>query len=85
MELKPQERPVKLFPVGVRYICEFCNEGEMKFDRSQPVGIPEPGMMPTMFPHVCEKCGKAMLLPKMYPYVDWVKKEEYDRIFNEND
>lgn len=81
MEFKPQERPIRLLPVGVKYTCEFCNDGEMKFDNSQLVGIPEQGVIPTLFPHLCSRCGKSMLLPKIYPYIDWVEKEEYEKIF----
>ena len=69
---EPKEHEVLfgITPVGVKYICEFCNEGEMKADASQ---VMHPAGQIPMFPHTCTKCGKSMQLPKVYPYVDWTE------------
>ena len=64
-------------PVGVRYICEFCHEGEMIMtDDNNDVRL---AVMtyPPQIKHRCDKCGKEKLLTKSYPYIEWVsvKKE----------
>ena len=51
------------------YECPFCHEGEMKSDASSDL------KMPKMFPHKCTKCGKTMMLPKVYPYIECLKVE----------
>lgn len=73
MEMKPytplpHEEVFPVEPVGVRYICEFCNEGEMiRTDHA-----PNPGVVsPTLYEHKCTNCGKTMFLPKVYPYIEW--------------
>ena len=57
-----------------QYICEFCNEGEMKYNPeiSKTVLLNSPNM----YNHICTKCGKTMLLPKMYPYIEWTPEED---------
>lgn len=77
--LKEHEEAFELKPVGIRYICEFCNEGEMIYDSSENVVI-VPLNRSTMIPHKCNKCGKDMKLPKTYPYIEWVTAEEYESI-----
>lgn len=70
---QPHEKEFKVNPIGVMYICEFCNEGEMKVDIigtiKTDIGVP-------LFPHKCTKCGKTMHLPKQYPYIDWIRCTE---------
>ena len=63
------EERFQIKPEGVRYICEFCNEGEMKFapERQEDNG--------PLYTHVCTKCNKEMLLQKVYPYIDWIPVE----------
>lgn len=69
--------PVK--PVGVKYICEFCNQGEMiavndvtlMIDAAKREG-------PVMIPHRCTLCGKDMLLPRTYPRIEFVPIEEQE-------
>ena len=29
MKLNPNEKAFKIIPVGIKYVCEFCHEGEM--------------------------------------------------------
>ena len=67
----------KANPVIVWYECEFCHDGEQKFNPH--VESYKPGL----FTHTCDKCGKTMLLPTMYPYVDWQKGEEIKEDSNE--
>ena len=76
LKLKPQERTFDIKPVGVKYICEFCNEGEMVYENNQPIFVETINTQPVMHSHVCTKCGKTMLLPKMYPYIEWISDED---------
>ncbi|MCM1222626.1 MAG: hypothetical protein NC548_50005 [Lachnospiraceae bacterium] len=86
MELKPNERAEQLFPVGVKYICEFCGEGEMTVQRNKlaTLGVSMRPDGPMLFPHVCSHCGKEMQLPEPYPKLEWVDEAEYHRIFPKN-
>lgn len=70
------ERVFGLKPIGVAYKCEFCNDGEMVVDTSQPMLT----TYPSLIPHKCTKCGKTMHLTKSYPYIEWVREgdELYD-------
>jgi len=70
IKLNPHEETFELKPIGIRYICEFCNEGEMIHDSNEPVMV-ELAMKPNLFKHHCSKCGKIMHLPKVYPYIEW--------------
>ena len=76
LNLKPNERTFTIRPIGIKYICEFCNEGEMIYKNSDPIIMELVNNQPIMHPHVCSKCGKSMLLPKMYPYVEWESDED---------
>lgn len=61
-------------PIGVTYTCEKCNDGDMVLDTSvKPDFIGEH----LMFKHICTNptCDCTMMLPKQYPYVEWVKEE----------
>lgn len=67
--MKNEER-FEIKPEGVRYICENCHKGEMKYepnpeDMSLDMDIP-------MYTHRCEACGTVMKLPRVYPYIDWI-------------
>lgn len=66
------ERTFPIKPIGVKYICEFCNEGEMVHNDNEPIRMSNPPLIS----HRCTKCGKDMLLPKVYPYVEWIPAEE---------
>ena len=63
------EELFKLTPIGVRYICEHCNEGEMKV-----VNPPEQNPL-SFFKHECSKCKGVLYLQKCYPYIEWNKDE----------
>jgi len=72
MELKTNEEAFCIRHIGVRYICEFCHEGEMKY---LAPGDDNAGL----FLHRCTKCNKEMLLPKMYPYIEWIPGENINK------
>lgn len=71
---KEHEETFSIKPVGVKYICEFCNEGEMVVDTDGEVAAILTN--PPLIPHKCTKCGKTMHLRKQYPYIEWVPEEE---------
>ena len=72
MELKTNEEAFCIRHIGVRYICEVCHEGEMKY---LAPGDDNAGL----FLHRCTKCNKEMLLPKMYPYIEWIPGEKINK------
>lgn len=63
------EQTFEVKPVGVRYICDQCNEGEM---------IKDPDVKnawltdPVQYPHKCNKCGYTCGLIESYPTVRMV-------------
>lgn len=60
-------------PIGVRYRCEFCNIGEQKLVTGKPVVLEAVGSFPKLREHKCTHCGKIMMLPKAYPYIEWIE------------
>lgn len=73
IELKPHEEAFEITPIGVRYRCESCEDGEMRFDPQamEQEAMLMPMMQVPMFPHVCTKCGAKMKLPRQYPRIEW--------------
>ena len=71
MKLKEHEETFPVRPVGIKYRCEFCNEGEQILDKSEKLVI-SAGQKPKLRKHKCNKCGKEMMLPKAYPYIEWL-------------
>lgn len=72
MSFLPQEEEFEVVPVGIRYRCEYCQEGEMIAQSRKPIPVMDRMIQrPIMIEHVCTHCGKTMLLPKSYPYIDW--------------
>lgn len=67
-----------LHPVGVKYVCDFCNEGEMQISEDPNDSIVTLGTRP-MFKHKCTKCGNTLQLPRSYPYVKFMTDEEYNK------
>ena len=55
------EKLFKVEPVGVKYICEFCNTGEMIY---APDRVTEAHNL-RCIPHICSNCNKEMILPKI--------------------
>ena len=78
-----REEMFNLHPVGVRYICDFCNEGEMKVSTDQGDNMVTLGTT-TMITHKCTKCNKKLHLPRSYPYVKFMNDDEYNKFISEN-
>ena len=72
--LQENEEMFDVKPVGIRYICENCHKGEMIASNDTPLIIE--GGIPRMRSHKCNNCGTTMLLPKTYPYIEWIPKED---------
>lgn len=81
---KNHEEIFNVKPIGVRYICEFCHNGEMIASNSDPIILTDG--IPHMRKHYCNICGAQMMLPKTYPYIEWVedKKEEKEDTKGDN-
>ena len=62
---KEHEELFDIKPIGVRYICEYCNEGEMIYDRTVIIDQ-------LLKKHTCNHCNGELLLPKVYPYIEWI-------------
>lgn len=60
------EQTYELKPVGVRYVCDKCGEGEMQRN----------GIVLTAYPprymHACSKCGHRQAFTEVYPSIRWV-------------
>jgi hypothetical protein len=52
--------------VGIRYICDECDTGEML-----PHGKPEWLAEPVQFPHKCNHCGHEQAFGDRYPKFVW--------------
>jgi hypothetical protein len=74
LNLRKYEEPFKLVPIGIRYKCEACNEGEMIYDYD-PTRVVY-ATNPPLIPHICTKCGMKLDLPKTYPYIEWIPEDE---------
>lgn len=51
--------------IGVRYVCDTCGKGEMRFS-----GI-ERFTNPPIYQHVCSDCGARADLFVQYPTIRW--------------
>ena len=67
---KEHEATFEIKPIGIKRICEHCGEGEMKRDPDEPIRMSNPPLIS----HKCTKCGGTLLLPKEYPYIEWVSE-----------
>lgn len=77
LKLNEHERAFNVKPIGIKYICEFCNEGEQICTNKSPIIVEKNGVkIPNMREHKCSKCGKIMMLPKSYPYVEFIPLSE---------
>lgn len=66
------EKLFEVNPIGVKYICEFCNVGEMIYAPDRVIDAHDLRRIP----HICSNCNKEMILPKIYPYVEWQSDED---------
>lgn len=72
-KLNNNEQAFRIHPVGIKYICEFCHKGEMVYDPKEKYLTPD-----ALKKHVCDKCGGVLMLPRMYPYIEWVPDDEFN-------
>ena len=75
---KPFEETFELKPIGVKRICEHCNEGEMKYTMQNEFSSVD-NFVSSMKKHQCTKCGGVLMLPKIYPYIEWVTVNPDDK------
>lgn len=68
-------------PVAIKYICEHCNNGEMIAVTNEVLIVPLEKSGPPMVKHRCNKCGGELMLPKTYPYIEWLTKDKYPEVF----
>lgn len=77
--LSENEERFEIRPIGIRYKCPYCHEGEMKsiIGEESLIKIKNDGKInnPLLFRHICTKCNKTLLLPKQYPYIEWEKND----------
>ena len=66
---KEHEAIFDIKPIGVKRICEHCGKGEMKAIPDAPVRM----SYPPLIEHYCTECGGKLLLPKTYPYIEWMR------------
>lgn len=72
---RPNEKTFQIKPLGVKYICEHCHEGEM-------ISVNDNIMLtsnPPLFAHKCNKCGGELQLPRRYPYIEWIPQEDEEK------
>lgn len=72
---KENEITFNVRPIGVKYICEHCGKGEMKLVCDPLNPFPKISSLDPLMKHRCTECNKELLLPKIYPYIEWVKEE----------
>jgi hypothetical protein len=74
---KEHEQVFRMHPFGVKYTCELCGKGDMRFDpNSQPQQL-APGAA-VLFKHICTECKGVLMLPTMYPKIEWVPEDELE-------
>ena len=72
---KTNEEVFDVTPIGVRYKCESCNQGEMRVFRTsnyEDTYIFSDELQRVMIKHQCDKCEFQLLLQKEYPYIEWI-------------
>lgn len=75
LNLDHHEVPFNVIPIGIKYICDHCHNGDM---------VPISDDFTTVFPingklqikHYCKNCGSQKVLPKIYPYIEWIATGE---------
>lgn len=72
VKLGEHEEMFDVKPVGIKYVCEHCNEGEMIAVHGEMMIVPAEKSGPFMIKHRCNKCGGTLMLPKTYPYIQWI-------------
>lgn len=62
--VKSLEETYKIEPIGVKYICDKCKEGEML-----PTGNNDWATNPPQFEHACTFCNQIENFEEKYPLV----------------
>ena len=75
-EPKEHEKTFGIAPIGVKYICEYCGEGEMKLDHNPESRKMEEQYSSILYNHICTSCRKSLLLPEIYPKIEWTPLPE---------
>lgn len=60
------EKEFLVKPIAIKYICNFCKEGEM-----EPTGENDWSLDIPKFKHRCNKCGEELFLDKKYPQIKY--------------
>lgn len=68
------EKRFEVVPVGVKYVCDKCEEGEM-----QSTGKNMKMADPPKFEHECIKCKRIEYFAKKYPTIEYLNKSYHDR------
>ena len=58
------EKSYEVKPVGIKYVCDRCNEGEMQVSGSIMLMT-----NPPKFPHKCNICSFEKNFTVKYPYI----------------
>lgn len=58
------EKEFTVEPICIKYICDNCNEGEMR-----PTGINDWESSPPKFQHKCTECGAEKTFEEKYPLI----------------
>jgi hypothetical protein len=63
-EEKILEKECKVKPIGIKFVCDSCSNGEMKHTGKMK-------MFETyvMYQHICEKCGVENNFTEKYPLI----------------
>lgn len=56
----------KVEPIGVKYMCDKCSDGEMIFTQNSIWNI-----IPPQYEHKCDSCGGVLMLEKKYPIIKY--------------
>jgi hypothetical protein len=72
---EPNEEMFEIKPIGIRYRCEICKVGEMKVDTKNP--DVDNNFNPPLIKHVCISCDNILYIHKQYPYIEWVRADEF--------
>lgn len=76
-DTKQNEVRVPMRAFAVKYKCEFCGEGEQMAITDEMIQLDLNQISkPQLVAHRCNKCGKEMMLPRPYPYLEWVEDKE---------
>lgn len=61
------EEKYKVEPVGIKYICDECNMGEMV-----PTGKNNWSVNPPQFEHSCSMCSQKVYFKEKYPLIRFI-------------